>query len=66
MAVRMTAKTPAQRKAAERDRRWENDGLKEVRGIWAPPAEHDQIRAMVAKRRKPMKPNQVTKTGDSK
>ena len=41
----MTTKTPAQRKAAERQRLKEA-GLCEVRGIYAPPALHSLIRKM--------------------
>jgi hypothetical protein len=39
----MTAKTPAERKAAERARKREA-GLIEVRGIFAPKHQHDAIR----------------------
>ncbi len=41
----MIAKTPTQRKAAERARK-KAEGLEEVRGIYAPKSEHDKIRAM--------------------
>lgn len=41
----MTAQTPAQRKAAERQRLKEA-GLCEVRGIYAPTVLHAQIRKM--------------------
>jgi hypothetical protein len=41
----VTAKTPNQRKAAERARK-KAEGLEEVRGIYAPKSEHDKIRAM--------------------
>ena len=40
----LTAKTPAERKAEERKRR-ADEGLAEVRGIWAPPADHPDVRA---------------------
>jgi len=39
----MTAKTPAQRKAAERARK-ALAGISEVRGIFAPPADHAAIK----------------------
>jgi hypothetical protein len=41
----MTAQTPAQRKAAERQR-LKQAGLCEVRGIYAPAVLHAQIRKM--------------------
>lgn len=44
----MTAKTAAERKAAERERRAAAD-LHEVRGIWAPKELHTAIRDQAAK-----------------
>lgn len=44
----MTAQTPAQRKAAERQRH-KDAGNTEVRGIFAPVADHPAIRAAAAK-----------------
>jgi len=43
----MTAKTTAQRKANERQRKAEQ-GLAEVRGIWAPPERHKATRDSAA------------------
>ena len=40
----MTAKPPAQRQKEWRERQ-KSDGLTEVRGIWAPPADHPNVRA---------------------
>ena len=58
----MTAKTPAQRKADQRAREKEA-GLSEVRGIHAPPDDHQAIREAakrladrLAKKRKPTNP----------
>lgn len=39
----MTAKTDAERKADERKRR-ADEGLAEVRGIWAPQPDHPAVR----------------------
>jgi hypothetical protein len=52
----MTAKTPAQRKAAQRAREKAAE-LAEVRGILAPPLRHPEIKEAAAKvlRRKPRK-----------
>lgn len=44
----MTAQTPAQRKAAERARKAEA-GLAEVRGIYAPPERHAEVKKAAAK-----------------
>ena len=44
----MTAKTPAERKADERKRR-ADEGLAEVRGIWAYPADHAAIKSHAAR-----------------
>lgn len=44
----VTAKTPAQRKASERQRHKEA-GRTEVRGIYAKPADHAAIKAYAAK-----------------
>lgn len=44
----MTAQTPAQRKAAERQRHKEA-GRTEVRGIYADPADHAAIKKCAAK-----------------
>lgn len=44
----MTAQTPAQRKASERQRHKEA-GRTEVRGIYAKPADHAAIKAHAAK-----------------
>lgn len=43
----MTAKTPTQRKAAERQRKREA-GLEEVRGIYAPKSDHAKIKQCAA------------------
>jgi hypothetical protein len=40
----MTAKTPAERKAAERARRLK-EGLEELRGIYAPKTQHAALKA---------------------
>ncbi len=40
----MTAKTPAERKAAERARRLK-EGLEELRGIYAPKSQHAALKA---------------------
>lgn len=42
----MVAKTTAQRKADERNRR-QDQGLQEVRGIWAPPKLHAQAKRLI-------------------
>ena len=47
----MTAKTNAERQALHQERR-ERLGLKQVRPLWAHPADHPSIKAYAAKLRK--------------
>jgi hypothetical protein len=46
----MTAKTAAERKAAERARRRDDLGLEEIRGIWAPKEMHEGIKKAAARK----------------
>ena len=48
MGGRMIAQTVAQRKAAERQRH-KDEGRSEVRGIYAPPEQHAEVKEAAAK-----------------